>query len=351
MLNLIVFVFLFVWWIIRWSMATVFVLAVMAGAGYYVYDQALRGGDHVEVPDVVLRPITDASYRLAERGLEVGERKQVADERVPKSYVIAQRPLPGKVVRTGRKVNLTVSAGTESLAPPNLLGKILRDVEQSLKRTSFSLGVVSRVAHAAPRDTVLAQDPAPNRLMPNDAAIHLLVSDGGGQGAGPFIMPDLMDKPVEEVLRILAPYGVRPYPNPVEQTDAPFDIVLEQQPPAGSLIREGDAVFYTVRTSGAYALPDAKRTVQVQYTVPISWFEREVRIDTIDRNGIREVAFPREEHYVNGQPPKYGAGYVIVFSATFTASMTVEIYLDGQLAQTYYYEGEADPVITQYNIR
>jgi hypothetical protein len=31
--------------------------------------------------------------------------------------------------------------------------------------------------------------------------------------------------------------------------------------------------------------------------------------------------------------------------------MTVEIYLDGQLAQTYHFKGENEPQVTQYNVQ
>ncbi len=103
--------FLFVWWCVRWSLAIVLFVAVMLGAGYYVYHEALTGGKHVEVPDVTMRPVTEASYLLAEGGLELGPQTQIPDDRVPKYYVIAQRPASGKVIRVGRKVSVTVSDG------------------------------------------------------------------------------------------------------------------------------------------------------------------------------------------------------------------------------------------------
>ena len=95
-LRSIAFLFLFSWWLMRWSVATVLLLAVMAGAGYYVLNETLRGGTHVEIPDVTLRPITEAYYLLASKGLESGEQKMVPDNHVPKYCVISQRPAPGK---------------------------------------------------------------------------------------------------------------------------------------------------------------------------------------------------------------------------------------------------------------
>ena len=330
-------------------MATVFFMAIMAGAGWYVYEKALRGGDYVEVPDVTMRPITQASFLLAEKGLEIGRQKQVADDRIPKYYVIGQRPPAGKVVREGRRVNLTVSAGTESLTPPNLVGKTLQEAKGEIDRTMFALGSVARLARSSPRDMVIAQDPAATRLVSSDARINLLVSDG--KSARMFIMPDIMNRPVQEVLQILSPLGVKPKPERVDLPDAPCDVVLNQQPAPGTLIREGDLVVYTVRDSGLFDLPDAERKIQISYTAPHSWFKREVRVDAIDRYGVRVTAYPQEKHYVNGMPPKLGSGETLTgLTISFIDQMTVEIFLDGQLAESRYYEGDADPVITKYKV-
>jgi len=335
---------------VRWSAALVIFVAVMAGTGYYVYTEVLRGGGHVEVPDVTMRPITEASFLLAEAQLEAGQQKEVVDDRIPRYYVIMQRPAAGKVVRTGRKVFLTVSAGSELLTPPDLTGKMLAGAEEEIKRSAFELGAVPRIPHESPRDTVLAQDPVPTRRVSSGARISLLVSDGRPRPA--FIMPNLLGRPVQAVLQTLTPLGVKPIPQRVDMPGQHYDVVLDQQPAAGTLIREGDAVVYSVMPSGSVALPDAQHSSQkIVYTVPSSWFEREVRVDTIDRNGTRATYFPLERHYVNGKPPRFGSGYqIIVPSIRFIDHMSVEIWLDNHLAQEHFFEGGKDPVITEYNV-
>jgi serine/threonine-protein kinase len=345
------FLFLFVWWLVRWSAATVLMLAVMAGAGYYVLNEALRGGSHIEIPDVTNRPITEAYYLLAAKGLESGEQKMVADERVPKYYVINQRPAAGKIVRTGRRVFLTVSAGSQALAPPNLVGKTLDKAEEEVRRSDFSLGTVARLPHDTPRDTVLAQDPMPTNLIPDGARINLLVSDG--QPVRAFIMPDIQGKPVDEAMALLAPLNVKPVPNPLNLPDQPPDVVLDQVPLPGTIVQEGDRVIYGVNPSGQVNLPDAQRwTKEIAYVVPNSWFEREVRIDTIDRNGARKIMFPLEKHYVDGAPPRFSSGYTIYIpQIAYIDKVTIEIYLDGQLVQSYTFEGDGEPLIAQYQVQ
>ena len=346
-MSVAVFILSFIGWGIRWSVATVFFLAVMAGAGYYVFAQVLQGGATVKVPDVTMRPVTEASFLLAERGLEIGKQTQVADDRVPKYYVIAQRPSGDKVVRTGRKVYLTVSAGTESLTPPTLVGKMLQQATDEIRRSSFNLGNVARIVSETPRDTVVGQDPDPSRRVSSAARINLLVSDGQ-QAANALIMPDLLRKPVQEAASVLEPLGLKPKPVYVELPDQPFDVVLDQRPQPGSLVQQGDVVEYSVRPSGSVALPDVQfRTPKLEYVVPTSWSEREVRIDTIDRTGARGTIFPLDQHYVDGLPPRSASGSkVTIPPISFIDKVTIEIYLDGQLSKSYYFEGDSPPVVT-----
>jgi len=160
-LNFILFIFRFVWWCVRWSFATVFFLAVMVGAGYYVFNETLSGSEYVRVPNIARRHVTEASYLLAERGLEMGKLKEMPDERIPKGHVIAQRPSAGKVVRTGRRVYPTVSSGTQMVPAPSFLRRTLKEAREAIQQLPFALGTVARIPHATPRDTIIAQDPAP----------------------------------------------------------------------------------------------------------------------------------------------------------------------------------------------
>jgi beta-lactam-binding protein with PASTA domain len=332
-------------------MGTLFFVAVMAAAGYYVFMQVLQGGSYVKVPDVTMRPITEASFMLAERGLEIGTPSSAVDESVPKYYVIVQRPTGGKVVRTGRKVELTVSAGAESLTPPHLVGKTLGSAKDEIKYANFALGTVARIPYSTPRDTVIAQDPAPVRRVSNAARINLLVSDGQAV-AGTLIMPNLIHKAVADLPQILASLGLRPCPKEVSLSDQPVDVVLDQQPVPGSLVHPGDFFIYTVRPSGGVTLADARRKVQFSYVVPSSPVDRDVRIDTVDQNGTRVTQFPLSQDYVDGERPRFHSGQTIVLpSFRFFDKMSVEVYLDGQLAQSYYYEGDAAPLVTQYPIQ
>lgn len=335
------------WWCVRWTAALLLFVAVMAGAGYLVYSRALEGGAYVEVPEVTNRPITEASFAIAERGLEM-KQTMVPSTRVPKYYIMSQRPPAGRVIREGRKVFVTVSAGNEIVHPPDLVGKVISDPVEELRRENFQLGNVARIDSEMPRDTVLAQDPGPERMVTANARINLLLSEGPPEKT--FIMPNIVGMALEEMNKVLEPLGVKATANTVHMPGQQTDVVLDQQPAAGTLIQEGEQVTYTVFPSEGVTLPDVRQTVEVAYTVPASWFEREVRIDTIDRNDARETIFPQEQHYVDGRPPRLRSGMTVRLQVTFPGSVTVEIYLDGQLAEKRVYDNDAPPVVSKYNV-
>ena len=294
----------FLGWSIRWSLATVFFLGVMAAAGFYVFSQAVAGGEYVTVPNIVNLPILEASSRLGEAGLEVGRQTARPSDQVPAYHVIAQRPEAGRVVRVGRKVFPIVSQGEDVVTAPNLVGKSLDQVESTWAQ-GFRLGTTARLAHSAPRDQVIGQDPGPGRPMTRGAEISLLVSDGSSQD---YQMPDLVGMRVEEAMRRLASLPINAVPNRVDRPEAEFDVVLAQRPMPGAILHEGDDVSYDIRVSGQVELPRARRKVEVVYEVPDSWFDREVRIEVVDKNETRLVVLPSQGGVRRGDPAQIQAG-------------------------------------------
>ena len=335
----------FVAWCIQWSVATVFFLAVMAGAGYYVYTEALSGGQYVTVPDVVDLPIIEASYLLTEKGLELGEQSQAAHPTVPKYHVITQRPQPGRVVRTGRKVYATVSMGREFLEAPDLLRSSLDEAHRTLTQSRFRIGTVARIPHETPRDTVIAQDPPPAARIANQGDVHLLVS-AGTKESGAF-MPDIRGMPVEQALAKLSEYNVTMVPKEVDISGARVDVVLNQDPPPDTLIQEGQVVRYEVKPSGAVELPDTRYEAVVRYQVNYDWYDRDVRVDIVDRRGNRQTVWSKPPLYDDQARSTYVAGSAIRLPVTYVGEASVEIYINDVLVESFYLEDGAEPRATR----
>ena len=314
----------------------------MAASGYFVFMEVLDGGAYVTVPNIVELPITEASARLAEVGLEMGKQVQVPHDVVPKYHVIAQRPSAGKVVRVGRNVIPTVSLGADSEIAPDVLRKSRADAEREIKKNRFRIGAVARLSDSSPRDTVLAQDPPPGQNVPRDTAINLLLSAGTGQ-EGSF-MPNIQDMPVSEIRALLAPFGVRLVANHVDLPNAKPDVVLNQSPAPDTLIVPGQVVTYDVKPSGLMTVPNDQYQAEVLHEMLYDYFDKEVRVDVVDAEGNRTT----KGHYAPAfdalSKQTRVAGSKIRVSVPYVGEATVEIYVDGSLDKSYTLKGGAPPV-------
>ncbi len=337
-LNFVFFILKFAAWGIQWTAALVVFLVVMAGSGYYVFMETLDGGEPVQVPNIMNLPRDEAENRLAEQGLEMGRPNNVSHETIPKYHIISQRPAPGRVVRTGRKVYPTVSMGKDFLTAPALEKRTRDEALAELASLQFRLGSVARIPNKSPRNTVLSQYPPPGAPLEKLGDVHLLVSDGDARYED--YMPDLREKPVSEVAAIMAPFKVVLVPKYVDLPDAREGVVLNQDPQPATLITEGQTVTYEVKLSKEEEFQKGL----VQHQMSIDFYDKEVRVDRIDTFGNRLV--------IKSYPPAFDEqsrasrviGGTLAISVTYVKNCTVEIYLDNNIIASYTLKDGEEPV-------
>ncbi|MBL7646417.1 MAG: PASTA domain-containing protein [Candidatus Hydrogenedentes bacterium] len=337
-LNFVFFILKFAAWGIQWTAALVVFLVVMAGAGYYVFMETLDGGEPVQVPNIMNLPLDEAQNRVAEQGLEMGRPNNVWHETIPKYHIISQRPAPGRVVRTGRKVYPTVSMGRDFLTAPALEKGTLDEARSQLDSSQFRLGSVARIRHKSPRNTVLSQYPPPGAPLEKLGDLHLLVSEGDARYED--YMPDLREKPVSEVAAIMAPYKVVLVPKYVDIPDAREGVVLNQDPQPATLITEGQTVTFEVKLSK----DEEFQKGVVRHQMAIDFYDKEVRVDRIDNFGNRQV--------IKSYPPAFDEqsrasrviGGTLAISVTYVKNCTVEIYVDNNIIAAYSLKNGEEPV-------
>ena len=340
-LNTFFFFLRFFGWVIQWSVATVVMLLVMAGAGFFVFTEALEGGKHVTVPDITGLPVTEASIRLGELDLELGEYTPVPHSTVPKYHVITQRPESGRVVRTGRRVSPTVSMGEDFLTTPLLVKMKIDEARKVIDQSRFRIGTVARIPNAAQRDTVLAQDPAPGRSLANMAGINILVSAGSAQASA--MMPDIRGKAIDEVLALLSPYGVTVMPYEVDTPGVAVDVVLNQDPPPGTQIFEGQIITYEVKPSGSKEVPDTRYQAEIRHTFYEAWYGKEIRVDLVDGRGNRTTLQTIPTAFdANAQATRVAGGSIRI-NANYVNEAVLEVYTDNQLTESYYLKNGKAP--------
>lgn len=347
LLDALHFVFRFVGWTVRWTGALIFLVAVMALVALYVFNQAAAGGGYVTVPDVSGLPVTRAANVLAEVGLDLGDQHQVRNDRVPEYHVIVQQPRAGEVVRAGRKVSLTISQGRQFETAPNFFGFKVADALAKLESTRLVAGSIARIPDSRPADTILSQDPAWNQPVPIGGEIHLLVSSGPVKQA--IMMPSLVGKSMEEAQLILANLDVQAEPFNVDRPGAEYEVVLAQNPEPGTLLTDGQKVSFDVRLRTTSYLPNAKRRVLAEWSVPDYGRPVSVRVESSQDDADFVLRYPTTSHYVDGRPQLLAAHTLLRVDLVYTNEITVRFYVEGGLHTTYYYQGEVtQPLITHH---
>lgn len=196
----------------------VFIVAVFA-ASLYVTVRTVFVGRELSVPDVTGMPLEEAREILNRSDLYLEVTAERFDETVAAGAVRAQDPPAGTTIKPHRKVRLSVSLGAIQVEVPDVRGQTLRTAQIALQREGLPIGHVT-FAHvgSVPGDTVMAQDPLPADVKPQDdgkapvrtgwdGRVDLLVSRGPEERQ--FIMPDLADRPIGEVRQFAERAGLR----------------------------------------------------------------------------------------------------------------------------------------------
>lgn len=233
-------------------------LAIVAGlvfggwlVGYLVSTQILfpappPPGDLFEVPDLRGLGLASARERLAGVGLTLGPVDSLQHPSVAEGLVLGQSPLPGQVARPDSPVRVTLSAGPQRRAVPDVL-HLDRDRARIVLETSGFVVTVDTSESESPRGRVIDVNPPPDSVVALPSRVRILVSTGPPVVQMPFVLGleedsavalldslGLVVAPVEEVFR----FGFDP------------GIVFEQEPPSDSTLSRGSIVHLKVGRRG-----------------------------------------------------------------------------------------------------
>jgi serine/threonine-protein kinase len=194
----------------------------------------------VAVPDVTNQDAATATQTLQAAGFTVGKTTQVASTAQQKGLVLSTTPASGAQVARGKAVDLTVGAGPNSLAVPDLTGKSASAAITALKQAGFTGNV-----NQEPKDSLVAKgrvvstDPtAGSQAAPGDT-ITLQVS------TGTIAMPDVRGKSEAAARQALVAAGLSAgqiKSTNVERDDAPAGSVVDTNPGPGTAIGPGEEI-------------------------------------------------------------------------------------------------------------
>lgn len=217
---------------------------------YVLMPAYVNRAEKLLVPRVTGLPLEEARRILDSTGLETVEAGTRPDPRAPIGTVVAQNPTHDAMVKSGRRVYLTVSGGEVLVPTPRLRGLSLRDSRFTLERSGLVLGQVAYdTSGVFPEHTVMAQVVPPGSKVARGTAVGVTVSRG--KFRADILVPDLTGRTLGEAERELTAGGfVLGQVTYQPGFDLLPNTVVDQYPRGGSVAPAGSAVDLFVVKGG-----------------------------------------------------------------------------------------------------
>lgn len=176
---------------------------VMTLAAVLVFFLALKGEERTMVPDVRRMELSDALVKLQQRELYPRLTLRFTDNPSDRNLVLEQNPLPGSIVKAGRRINLVVSKGAVLDKIENYAGRTIEDLRLYLQsQTTRNKDLISirepplYVFDNSPPGTIIDQSPKPGTEISGPTVLDLVVSKG--PEAKEIAMPKLVGLTMKE---------------------------------------------------------------------------------------------------------------------------------------------------------
>jgi serine/threonine-protein kinase len=271
---------------IFWTLVAAGLLTGIVYGAYYFWVQELP--KEVRVPEYRYRNQMESERVLAGRGLKMRITREVFNPKIASGTVIGGDPKPGKSVRQGREVYVTISRGPEPIRMYDFSELTLQQARQIVMRDGLRMGQIAEQFHdRVPAGYICGQYPEPGDSFRRSDPINLIVSRGP-QPTGEAPNPAQLPPPPEVTPQ--TPVDEPSFSNPAVAPDATL----------------------------------VSRAVQVRVVIPADGTQQEVRVIVRDADG---------EHTVYRQ--SHNPGDVVDETVQVTreqgTSAVVRIYVGGSL--------------------
>ncbi len=185
-----------------------FLIILAFGFSTYIWFNFFIRGKSVSTPNLIGKSVTEAKAICSDLGvsLVIDPEHRRNSDRVAAGNVVWQNRTPGttNLIKRGTTIKVELSAGPLVLRVPDFGGErpgtaVLRLGQQNLK-----IGSMSYVD--APQQGILAADPPKGTVVAAQTPVSLLV--GVAPAPTTYIMPDLIDHPLDRVRPYLEAHGL-----------------------------------------------------------------------------------------------------------------------------------------------
>lgn len=189
----------------RIILGVVLLLLVLAGVGG-AYAKGLFSST-ATVPDLSDMSMKQAEKAAGDAGFKLKEGKEVYSSKVASGRVVRQDPEGGEKARKGSTITVNLSKGSKEGTVPNIVGKNYKEVDKTLKKYGYKLGVVKEETSTEAAGTILKQDPEAGSAADKGTKINVTISDGKGKEKG--TVPSVTGKSLSEAKSAITNAGFK----------------------------------------------------------------------------------------------------------------------------------------------
>ncbi len=242
---------------IPWVLGLVLVVAVVAGAAYYLL---AGGGKTYAVPLVNGETVAVAESQITAAHLRSTVVYQTSSS-VKQGLVISSTPQEGNNVKANTLVTLVASKGTGPVSVPNVVGDSESAAEAALQTAGFKPFVKTDPTSSAPLGQVTAQSPSGGTALPGST---VTITISGGAISVPSVVGDSQATATQELTQAGFQVSVTPGSGPSQYANGQ---VFSQQPSNGTAAKGSTVVIYVQNGASATGSPTAPASPSTSPTV------------------------------------------------------------------------------------
>ena len=269
-------------------------LIVFAGIiAISVFFVAMTGEEETMVPNVVGKELTEALLELQVKELYPRLQLRYSQTSLDKGLILEQEPLPGTIVKAGRRIRLIVSQGVVLNRVENYLTRNIDEVRLELNTINAASGGLPLVSIHEPimyefssenPGTILAQRPEAGANISGPTTLEFVVSMGRANQM--VTVPQLTGLPLNSAINLISSSGVNfEFVTRERRIDEAGEVVVFQSPEANSSIPLNSPVQITI--THPESLADNEIFGIFNYSIPPNPYPLDVRLDAVLPSGER----------------------------------------------------------------
>jgi beta-lactam-binding protein with PASTA domain/predicted Ser/Thr protein kinase len=199
----------------------------------------------LRVPNLVGLSYNDAAAQLSSAGLKPDRKQRPTKKQEEVDKVLTQSPGSGTLITPGSAVTLEVGALLEKISVPNVKGKTAADAEAALTAKGLLVSKVEQPSETVKIGFVIDQSPASGTSVYQGDTVTIYVSTGTE-------VPDVMGLKEVDAKSAITSKGLTvkvEYQSVADPTDPQLGRVVNENPPAGTMVEPGTQVTITVKKS------------------------------------------------------------------------------------------------------